>query len=215
MRSTAAAAILLLSACATVPPAHDVVIRNAMVYDGSGAAPARGGVVIDDDRIVAVGDIGSARGAIDIDAGGKAVAPGFINMLSWATESLIADGRSESDIRQGVTLEVFGEGWSMGPLNEKMKKDMVEQQGDIKFDVTWTTLAEYLDHLVNRGISPNIASFVGATTVRIHVLGEADRAPTATELEEMKALVRKAMDEGALGVGSSLIYAPAFYAKTD
>jgi N-acyl-D-amino-acid deacylase len=215
MRSTAAAiAVLLLSACATVPPGHDVVIRNAMVYDGSGAAPARGGVVIDDDRIVAVGDIGSARGAIDIDAGGKAVAPGFINMLSWATESLIADGRSQSDIRQGVTLEVFGEGWSMGPLNESMKQELVEQQGDIKFPVEWTTLGQYLDHLVARGITPNVASFVGATTVRIHEIGYADRAPTEHELARMKDLVRQAMREGALGVGSSLIYAPAFYAKT-
>src|SRR5688572_25534116 len=214
MRSTAAAAILLRSACATVPPAHDVVIRNAMVYDGSGAAPARGGVVIDDDRIVAVGDIGSARGAIDIDARGTAVAPGFINMLSWATESLIVDGKSQSDIRQGVTLEVFGEGWSMGPLNESMKQELVEQQGDVKFPVEWTTLGQYLDHLVARGITPNIASFVGATTVRIHEIGYADRAPTEDEMARMKDLVRQAMSEGALGVGSSLIYAPAFYAKT-
>ena len=214
MRSTASIAVLLLSACATVPPGHDVVIRNATVYDGSGAAPARGGVVIEDDRIVAVGNIGSARGAIDIDAGGKAVAPGFINMLSWATESLIADGRSQSDIRQGVTLEVFGEGWSMGPLNESMKQELAEQQGDVKFLVEWTTLGQYLDHLVARGITPNVASFVGATTVRIHEIGYADRAPTEDELARMKDLVRQAMREGALGVGSSLIYAPAFYAKT-
>ena len=214
MRSTAAAAVLLLSACASAPPAHDVVIRNAMVYDGSGAAPVRGGVAIDDDRIVAVGDIGNARGTVDIDARGSAVAPGFINMLSWATESLIVDGRSQSDIRQGVTLEVFGEGWSMGPLNESMKKELVEQQGDVKFPVEWTTLGQYLDHLVARGISPNIASFVGATTVRIHEIGYADRAPTDEEMARMKDLVRRAMREGALGVGSSLIYAPAFYAKT-
>ena len=214
MRSTVAAAVLLLSACASAPPAHDVVIRNAMVYDGSGAAPVRGGVSIDDDRIVAVGDIGNARGTIDIDARGSAVAPGFINMLSWATESLIADGRSQSDIRQGVTLEVFGEGWSMGPLSESMKQELVEQQGDVKFPVEWTTLGQYLDHLVARGISPNIASFVGATTVRIHEIGYADRAPTDEEMARMKDLVRRAMREGALGVGSSLIYAPAFYAKT-
>ena len=206
--------VLLLASCATVPPMHDVVIRNAAVYDGSGKPPATGGLVIDDDRIVAVGSIGSARGRIDIDAGGNAVAPGFINMLSWATESLIVDGRSQSDIRQGVTLEIFGEGWSMGPLNDAMKRETIEQQGDVKFPVDWTTLGQYLESLERRGISPNIASFVGATTVRIHELGYEDRQPTADELARMKQLVRQAMREGALGVGSSLIYAPAFYAKT-
>ena len=214
MRSIAAAAALIFTACATVVPSHDVVIRNAMVYDGSGDAPVRGGVVIDDDRIVTVGDIGTARGTIDIDAQGKAVAPGFINMLSWATVSLIADGRSQSDIRQGVTLEIFGEGVSMGPLNDAMKREMVEEQGDIKFPVDWTTLGQYLDHLAARGISPNVASFVGATTVRIHEIGYEDRPPAEDEMGRMKDLVRQAMREGALGVGSSLIYAPAFYAKT-
>jgi N-acyl-D-amino-acid deacylase len=214
MRSIAAAAVLLLTACATVPAPHDVVIRNAMVYDGSGRAPVRGGVVIDDDRIVTVGDVGQARGTIDIDARGTAVAPGLINMLSWATVSLIADGRSQSDIRQGVTLEIFGEGVSMGPLNDAMKREVVEEQGDIRFPVEWTTLGQYLDHLVTRGISPNVASFVGATTVRIHEVGYEDRPPTEAELARMKDLVRQAMREGALGVGSSLIYAPAFYAKT-
>jgi N-acyl-D-amino-acid deacylase len=204
----AVATLLFLTGCA-----HDVVIRNAVIYDGSGAPPVRGSVAIDGDRIAAVGN--ARRGRIEIDAGGMAVAPGFINMLSWATESLIADGRSQSDVRQGVTLEVFGEGWSMGPLNDAMKKEVIEQQGDIKFDVTWTTLGEYLDQLAARGISTNVASFVGATTVRIHELGYEDRAPTPAELERMKDLVRAAMREGALGVGSSLIYAPAFYAKTD
>ncbi len=214
MRSIVAAPLLFLTACATVPPSHDVVIRNAMVYDGSGGAPAHGGVVIDDDRIVTVGDIGTARGTIDVDARGTAVAPGFINMLSWATVSLIADGRSQSDIRQGVTLEIFGEGVSMGPLNDAMKRELVEEQGDIKFPVDWTTLGQYLDQLVARGISPNVASFVGATTVRIHEVGYDDRPPTEHELARMKDLIRQAMREGALGVGSSLIYAPAFYAKT-
>jgi N-acyl-D-amino-acid deacylase len=136
-------------------------------------------------------------------------------MLSWATEPLLVDGRSQSDIRQGVTLEIFGEGWSLGPLNEAMKKEVVEQQGDIKFEVTWTTLGEYLNHLVERGISTNVASFVGATTVRVHVLGYENRPPSAEEMEQMRVLVRQAMAEGALGVGSSLIYAPAFYAQTD
>ncbi len=206
--------LLLLSAC-TPKTEYDLVIRNAMIYDGSGAAPVAGEVAINADTIAAVGKLENAVGKQEIDARGMAVAPGFINMLSWATVSLIEDGRSQSDIRQGVTLEVFGEGWSMGPLNDKMKQEEKDQQGDIKYEIAWTTLGEYLDYLVGRGISTNIASFVGATTVRIHEVGYDNRPPTPEELERMKALVRQAMEEGALGVGSSLIYAPAFYAKTD
>jgi N-acyl-D-amino-acid deacylase len=206
--------MVLLAACATVQPDYDVVIRNGMIYDGGGRAPYAGDVAMRGDRIAAVGVV-SGRGTTELDARGMAVAPGFINMLSWATESLIADGRGMADVKQGVTLEVMGEGWSMGPLNETMKAELKKYQGDIKFDIAWTTLRQYLDWLVSRGISVNVASFVGATTVRIHVLGEVDRAPTAAELEEMRALVRAAMEEGALGVGSSLIYAPAFYARTD
>ena len=194
---------------------YDVIIRNGTIYDGSGKKPFVCDVAIRGDSIAAIGKLKRDHGKTEIDAQGLAVAPGFINMLSWATESLLHDGRSQSDIRQGVTLEIFGEGESMGPLNDAMKKDMVESQGDIKFDVHWKTLGEYLDYLVARGISPNIASFVGATTVRIHEIGYADRPPTPAELERMKKLVRDAMEEGALGVGSSLIYAPAFYAKTD
>ncbi len=171
-------------------------------------------VAIRGDRIVAVGALEGARARTTIDAAGKAVAPGFINMLSWADEPLLVDGRSQSDIRQGVTLEVFGEGWSMGPLNASMKREQVTTQGDLKYAVGWTTLGEYLDHLEKRGVSPNVASFVGATTVRIHEIGFADREPTPEELARMKDHVRQAMREGALGVGSSLIYAPAFYAKT-
>jgi N-acyl-D-amino-acid deacylase len=208
-------AFLFLFGCSTEPTVtgdFDVVIRNGTVYDGSGSAPFVGDVAIRGDRIAAVGRAG--RGNVEIDARGLAVAPGFINMLSWATESLIEDGRSLGDLRQGVTLEVFGEGWSMGPLSPTMKKDEKEQQGDIRFDITWTTLGEYLDHLERRGVSCNVASFVGATTVRIHEIGYADRRPTAEELKTMCALVRRAMEEGALGVGSSLIYAPAFYADT-
>lgn len=205
---------LLTGACARAPQ-YDVVIRNGMVYDGSGRPPVRADVAIRGERIAAIGSLKAARGKTEIDASGMAVAPGFINMLSWATESLIYDGRSQSDIRQGVTLEVFGEGWSMGPLNDKMKKEGVEQQGDIKFDIRWTTLGEYLDYLAKNGVATNIASFVGATTVRIYVVGYDDRPPTAAELDEMKALVRQAMREGALGVGSALIYAPGFYARTD
>ncbi len=194
---------------------YDVVIRNGMIYDGSGSAPYKGEVAIQGQKIAVVDKGTSAKGHIEVDAQGLAVAPGFINMLSWAVDTLIEDGKSQSDIRQGVTLEVFGEGASMGPLNDTMKKEMEEDQGDIKYKVDWTTLAEYLDYLVKRGISTNVASFVGATTVRIYVLGYEDRDPNAEELKKMQALVRQAMKEGALGVGSSLIYAPAFYSKTD
>jgi N-acyl-D-amino-acid deacylase len=207
---------LLIFVAADLPQTeYDLIIRNGAIYDGSGSAPSIGDVAINGDTIAAVGRLSNARSRTEIDAKGLAVAPGFINMLSWATDSLIVDGRSQGDIRQGVTLEVFGEGWSMGPLNEKMKKEAVEQQGDIKYDIEWATLDEYLEHLVKRGISPNVASFVGATTVRIYVLGYEDRPPTPQELDKMRQLVRQAMEEGALGVGSSLIYAPAFYAKTD
>src|SRR5712691_245724 len=194
--------------------AHDVVIRGGTIYDGSGGAPFAGDVAIDGDRIADIGKV-TARGRIEIDVRGLAVAPGFINMLSWATTSLIADGRSQSDIRQGVTLEVFGEGWSLGPVNETMRREQTEQQGDIKYDITWTTLAEALDAIASRGISPNVASFVGATAIRIHELGHEDRRPSRDELARMRGLVDRAMRDGALGLGSALIYAPATYADTD
>ena len=202
------------AACAEPPTEYDLVIRNAKIYDGSGTEPVSGGLAINADTIALVGDLGAVIGREEIDAEGLAVSPGFINMLSWATESLLVDGRGMSDIKQGVTLEVMGEGWSMGPLTDSMKVTMVEQQGDLKFDIEWTTLGEYLQHLEDRGISPNVASFVGATTLRIHELGYADRPPTAEELDRMQDLARAAMEEGALGIGSSLIYAPAFYADT-
>jgi N-acyl-D-amino-acid deacylase len=205
---------LAIGGAAGAQPAttFDVVIKGGTIYDGSGGAPYVGDVAIEGDKIVAVG--GQARGEREIDAQGMAVAPGFINMLSWATESLIEDGRAQSDIRQGVTLEVMGEGWSMGPLNPEMKRLNVERQGDIKYDVKWTSLGEYLEYLQDKGIAPNVASFVGATTVRVHELGERDVDPTPQQLARMRALVRSAMNEGAMGVGSSLIYAPAFYAET-
>lgn len=196
-------------------PEYDVVIRGGTVYDGTGNAPVITDVAIKGEKVEAVGTLPDARGAVEIDAHGLAVAPGFINMLSWANESLIEDGRSQSDIRQGVTLEVFGEGESMGPLNASMKKEMQERQGDIKYKVEWTTLREYLDYLVRRGISTNVASFVGAATIREHVLGYENRAPNAEELELMRTLVRGAMEDGAMGVGSALIYAPGYYAKTE
>jgi N-acyl-D-amino-acid deacylase len=203
------------AAVAGTPMTYDVILRHGTIYDGSGQPPRRGDVAIQGDTIAAVGTLTEARGRKELDVSGLAVAPGFINMLSWATESLLVDGRSQSDIRQGVTLEIMGEGESPGPLNAGMKRDLAKQQGDLKYKVNWTTLGEYMDYLVQRGISCNVASFVGATTVRIHELGHADRPPTAAELERMQALVRHAMREGALGVASSLIYAPAFYAKTD
>ena len=168
---------------------------------------------INGDTITTIGDLGSALGTQEIDARGLAVAPGFVNMLSWANESLIVDGLSQSDIRQGVTLEVMGEGESMGPLNERMKAENVALQGDIKYPIEWTTLDQYLRYIENRGVSANVASFVGATTIRRHEIGYANRAPTPEEMARMKDLVRQAMEEGALGIGSSLIYAPAFYAK--
>jgi N-acyl-D-amino-acid deacylase len=219
--ATVIAVLAQAAACATSArsngdePAYDVVLKGGTIYDGSGGAPFLGDVAIRGDSIAYVGPSAPGRARREVDARGLAVAPGFVNMLSWATESLLEDPRAESDIRQGVTLEVFGEGWSMGPLNDAMKRSTREEQGDIKFDIAWTTLGEYLEHLERRGIAPNVASFVGATTVRIHELGYDDRPPTPVELARMQQLVRQAMEEGALGVGSSLIYAPAFYAGTD
>jgi N-acyl-D-amino-acid deacylase len=203
----------LLVTC-TKAPEYDVIIRNGTVYDGSGKAPVVADVALKGDRIAAIGKWEGVRGKVEIDATGFAVAPGFINMLSWATESLIEDGRSQSDIRQGVTLEVFGE-FSMGPMNDRMKEEATEAQGDIRYKIEWTTLGEYLDYLVKRGVSTNVASFVGAGTVRVNVIGKENRAPTPEELERMRSLVRQAMEEGAMGVTCALIYAPDFFAKTD
>ncbi len=193
----------------------DLLVQNGVIYDGSGRDPITGDVAVRDGRVVAVGKLADYQAKQKLDAKGLAVAPGFINTLSWATESLIHDGRAMSDIKQGVTLEIFGEGASMGPVNDLIRQEMIKTQTDIRYDITWTTLGEYLDFLTKKGVSPNVASFVGATTVREHVLGYENRAPTAAELARMQELVRQAMREGALGVGSSLIYAPASYAKTD
>lgn len=193
----------------------ELLIRNGTIYDGTGHAPPVGHVAIDNDTIVAVGPGVAAHGRAEIDATGLAVAPGFINMLSWANESLIYDGRSQSDVRQGVTLEVLGEGHSMGPWNEQLKQDNRERQGDVKYDLEFDTLGEYLDGLVRRGVSCNVASFVGATTVRECVVGFDNRRPTPSELERMCALVRAALEEGAVGVSSALAYSPATYADTD
>lgn len=204
----------ILTGCSS-PPVYDVVIRNGEIYDGTGRPGFRGDIAIKGDTIRVVGALENETGKTEIDARGLAVAPGFINMLSWATESLIEDGRSQSDIRQGVTLEIFGEGWSEGPLNDVMRREQKERQSDIRYDIAWKSLGEYLEFLQGKGIATNVASFIGATTVRIHELGYANRSPSPAELRRMRELVRQAMEEGALGVGSSLIYAPAFYARTD
>jgi N-acyl-D-amino-acid deacylase len=197
------------------PLAYDLILRNGTLFDGSGAPGVVGDLALQGRVIAALGELHSARGRQELDVSGLAVAPGFINMLSWATESLIADGRSQSDIRQGVTLEVMGEGFSFGPLTEQMKAVMLAEQGDIKYDVPWTTLNEYLEHLVARGVSCNVASFIGTSTVRIHVIDHTARSPSPAELEAMCQLVRQAMAEGALGVSSALIYAPDCFYKTD
>src|SRR6266851_4079804 len=194
---------------------HDIVIRNGTVYDGEGGSPYAADVAIDGDLIAAVMPAIGDRGRREIDATGLAIAPGFINVLSWAIPSLIADGRAQSDVRQGVTLEVFGEGSSMGPLTDAMRRDQVERQTDIKYEIPWTTLREGLDHLVRLGVSVNVASFVGATTLRVHEVGYDDRPPTGDELERMRRLAREAAAYGALGLGSALIYTPGTFASTD
>ena len=202
-----------LAACSRAPK-YDVVIRHGTIYDGTGAAGKAGDLAILDDRVAAVGDLSAERGREEVDATGLAVAPGFINMLSHSETSLIEDGHAQGTLRQGVTLEVFGES-SMGPITEQMKKDSMERQGDIKFNIVWNTLGGYLDHLVARGISTNVASFVSAATVRANEVGLDNRPPTVEELERMRAHVRVAMDEGAMGLTTALIYIPGVFAKTE
>jgi N-acyl-D-amino-acid deacylase len=217
MKSTLfACMLLLLVACQKQK--FDVIIRGGTVYDGSGKEGIVTDVGINADTLAFIGDLSGAEGKKEINAKGLAVAPGFINMLSWAVESLIIDGNSQADIRQGVTLEVFGEGMSMGPLNDQMKKEAQEQMKrdpETAYEIDWTTLGQYLESLEKRGVAPNVASFIGATTVRVHELGYANRLPNEEELARMKGLVKQAMEEGALGVGSSLIYAPANYSSTE
>jgi N-acyl-D-amino-acid deacylase len=206
-------ALPVLSFGAEQNAAHDLVIHHGMVYDGSGQKPYSGEIAIDGDRITYIGPQKGLHGRKELDAKGQAIAPGFINMLAHPEESLFADGRALSDLSQGVTLEVMGE-FSMGPLNPEMKRLLVERQTDIKYPVTWTTLGEYLETVEHRGIGPNVAAFVGAPTVRTYVLGERDVDPTPKQLEDMKVLVHRAMEDGALGVTTMLIYAPASFAKT-
>ena len=206
---------ITLPAAGQGPPDLDTIIKNGLIYDGSGSAPFKADVGVKGDRIAAVGDLSGASARTVIDAKDLAVAPGFINMLSWSTVSLIIDGRSQSELRQGVTTEIFGEGQSMGPLTEEMKRRTVSRQGELKFDIAWTTLCEYLSYLEKRGISPNVASFVGAGTVRENVIGLENKRATSAQLQKMCELVRLEMEAGALGVGSSLGYAPDMFATTD
>ena len=206
---------LRLNAATPATSPFDVIIKGGTVYDGTGAEGRRADLAIRGDRIAGIGDFSNADAKNLIDAHGLAVAPGFINMLSWSNESLIQDGRSQSEIRQGVTTEIMGEGESMGPLNERMKERIVREQKDIKFEIKWKTLAEYLRYLESRGVSCNIASFLGATTVREYVIGLEDKQPTPQQLNQMRELVQKEMEAGALGIGTSLIYPPAFYARTE
>ena len=206
---------LLAVAASPPPPRASVIIRGGLVYDGSGRPPRRADVALQGDRILEVGDLDGREADSFVNATGLAVAPGFVNMLSWSTESLLVDGRSLGELRQGVTLEVFGEGASMGPLTEPMKARMKDQQGDLKFEVAWTTLREYLEHLQKKGVAVNVASFIGAATLREHVVGLEDRPATPEELVRMRALVKQEMEAGALGIGSSLIYAPGSYASTE
>lgn len=207
--------VFLIIGCEQEKVQYDILIKNGQILDGSGKASYVGDIAINADTIAALGKLENAIGKQEIDATGLSVAPGFINMLSWANVSLIEDGRSQGDIRQGVTLEVLGEGSSMGPLNDSMKKKMKEGQGDIKYDIPWTTLGEYLNHLEKKGISTNVASFIGNATLRTHTIGIEKRPPTEEEMEEMKDLLRKGMEEGAVGLSTSLIYVPSGHAQTD
>jgi N-acyl-D-amino-acid deacylase len=206
---------ILALACCTPPAQYDTIIRNGLIYDGTGAPAYKGDLGITGDTIAFIGDLSEAKAVNELDAKGKAVSPGFIDMQSQSMISLLRDGRSMSAIRQGVTLEVFGEGSSEGPYTDSMKRQEEAQEGDLKYRVEWTSLKDYLQFLQKKGVSTNVASFVGAATVRENFLGRANRPPTPEEMEKMKALVRRSMEEGALGVGSALIYAPGAYAKTD
>lgn len=221
MQRSSPASFLAVGVFALTSVAHaaeapfDVVIRGGTVYDGTGAPGTRADVGLRGDKVEAVGDLSKAVARTSVDAKGLAVAPGFINMLSWAVDSLIADGRSQGDIRQGVTTEIFGEGSSMGPWTDEMKRLAKASQGDIQYDIQWTTLAEYLAFLQKKGIAPNVASYIGAATLREYVLGEGDVKPTPAQLATMQGLVKQEMEAGALGIGSSLIYAPGSYASTE
>lgn len=214
MKNIAALLLLFLIASCQTNKTYDIVLKNGQIYDGTGQTAFVGDIGIIADTIAIISEPNTLKGIKEHDLNGQAVAPGFINMLSWANVSLLEDGRSQSDIRQGVTLEVLGEGRSMGPLNDEMKKEMQENQGDIKYEVSWTSLGEYLQHLEDMGVSTNVTSFVGNGTLRQHVIGYENRPATMEEIDEMKKLTKQAMEEGAVGISSSLLYAPSMYADT-
>src|SRR5215203_255788 len=209
-----ASLLTIFISCKTEKQEYYTIIRNGTIYDGNGGEPYKGDIGINADTIAFIGDLSKASAKIEVDAKGNAVAPGFINMMGHSEESLIQDGRGQSDIKQGVTTEIFTE-FSMGPLNPRMKMQQKKSQGDIKYDVEWNTLGEYMNFLEKKGISPNIASFVGTGAVRMYVIGEDNVAPTGAQLDSMKLLIRQAMEEGALGVTNALIYPVDFFAKTD
>lgn len=215
MKLTAFWLVLLVTSTIACAAEFDVIIKGGTVYDGTGGEPKHVDLALRGDRIVGLGDFRTAKAKNIVDASGLAVAPGFINMLSWSTESLIQDGRSQSEIREGVTTEIMGEGESMGPVNDRVREHMLREQADIKYEIKWTTLSEYLRYLESRGVSCNVASFIGAATIREYVIGFEDKQPTPQQLEQMRDLVRKEMEAGALGIGTALIYPPAFYAKTE
>jgi N-acyl-D-amino-acid deacylase len=215
MKLTAFWLVFLVTSTIACAAEFDVIIKGGTIYDGTGGEPKHVDLALRGDRIVGLGDFKTAKAKTIVDATGLAVAPGFINMLSWSTESLIQDGRSQSEIREGVTTEIMGEGESMGPVNDRVREHMLREQADIKYDVTWTTLSEYLRYLEKRGVSCNVASFIGAATIREYVIGFEDKQPTPEQLEQMRDLVRKEMEAGALGIGTALIYPPAFYARTE
>lgn len=208
---------LIIFSCASPATKKQIdhLITNALIYDGSGGTPIKGSLGWSGDSIVYVGNGAGIEGKETIDIQGKALSPGFVNMLSWSPESLILDGRSMSEIKQGVTLEVFGEGNSMGPINEAMRKEALSTMGEHPFEINWHSLGEYLTFLEKKGVSPNFASFLGAANPRVYMLGYANRAPNLQEMDSMKLLVRQAMEDGAMGIGSALIYAPGTYAKTE
>jgi N-acyl-D-amino-acid deacylase len=197
-----------------MPAEYDVILKNGIIYDGNGGTPFQGDVAIHAKRIAAVGKLETSQAKQTLDVKGLAVAPGFINVMSWANISLIVDGRSQSDIRQGVTLEIIGEGTSEGPISEKMKQERLKRQGDIRYDIPWNTLGGYLDYIAGHGIATNIASYLGAATLRINAIGFDDRPPTLEELEHMRRLARQTMEEGAIGISTALIYPPGSYADT-
>src|SRR5207244_5342738 len=211
--------LLSVTVLCSVPPVRatefDVLIRGGTLYDGTGAPGKRADVALRGDTIAAVGDLSRDSAKVVVDARGLAVAPGFINMLSWSVDSLLADGRGQSEIRQGVTTQIMGESHSWGPVNDAIKKRMKAEQSHIKYEIEWSTLIDYLTFLERRGVSQNVASFLGSATIREYVLGLENVRPTAEQMEQMRRVVEREMRDGALGVESALEYAPDYFNTTE